>query len=1218
MGPSPRFRFNCHLQQQQHPPLALTPSPSPPSPPSLASLVALPLCSGFFCPIAFAFAFVFVLVSWVRVAQTPLFTTMAVSFRSFATAFLSLLFLVCVRFHVVVADQPLYKELDWYNRQKLGKFPNQTFHSTDIVAPLFQVNTFEEDLVDDSGYIFLTVNFNGKGGPAVFSSKDLSLVYADVNYDASFDARAQVKGGDQYLTFFEGGDCHVFDESYRLKWTVTAKGLGSTKADLHEFQFTNQGTALMSVYQDVKFNMTDVGGPVDGMLSDGVFQEVELDTNRVIYVWRASNHFRLTDSYVKYDPNRTFGGGEGFDWFHINSIYKHKDGNFLISSRAFSMIALIDSVSGDPIWILGGKLNQFRDLSGGNATNFQDQHMPRFVHGNESQLSFFDNHGLNSGPCALENCSRGMIVELDYKARTVKLLDEFYHPQHVASAAEGGMARLNNGNFLIGWGYNPAFTEHLPNGTVVMDVQRGALPFVAGANLDSAMTVYRAWKMEWVGRPWWGPDIASLSSGNTTANATVYVSWNGNTDIAEWEVYGGNDKDNITTHHKLIGKSSRQGFETAIILNEKDVPPYAKAFALTRQGDIQGFTRSIDLVSGKLSGEGSSIWNTTRQQSNPDEYPDPKGDAHDKEDGSGRHDDVNWLTKATWDCQTLMLPPSSPRLIDLINLGIIIPVARLIAHASPSSQLIEHIGAMMRPLIQTPFVCRRCVQASRRNIALKQAASYSSQQNKPQNGFDNDTEIPTAKDAVVTATPKKEPGSMARRLEEATEEALFTGGRAGRRAVEDAGFSDELKERLLNKVANADFQRKFSSEITEARLSSAAGQGTRDIATAQAWAGEEATADTVLRMLDDAKRQLRPGLRGTYQPPPVDLRFKPKARTTPGQKAADAKEKASVYTGLGIKLQAGLTDQEKEARRKEFRERFQPTARAMPDTLSGLAALANERIEDAIARGQFRNIPRGTSVERDARADNPFIDTTEYIMNKMIQRQDIVPPWIEKQQELVKAAGVFRGRLRNDWKRHAARMISSRGGSLQEQIGRAEAYAAAEKVHNPRSRAVDLMAVPATSTDDPIMVKMREQVAEASDVATETTAQPELGTPLPAPYRDAEWEKLERSYMELSVQNLNSIARSYNLMAPDLAKKPYFSLDRELRNCFADVAPLLAGEIRARAIGSRSSGLKGVTPPRTAGLLNQFGGAGDVRVHLEADEKAYGMKEWWRDLWKKG
>lgn len=222
----------------------------------------------------------------------------------------------------VVADEPFYNDLLAYNQELFGQYPSQTFRSTDIVAPRFQVNTFERDLVDDAGYIFLTMDYGGKGGPAIFSSKDLSLVYADINYQRSFDARAQVRKTGKYLTFFEGGYCHVFDDSYQKKWSVTAKGLGRTTADLHEFQFTDKGTAIMSVYQDIKYNMTSLGGPVDGMLSDCVFQEVDLETNNVLYLWRASSHFPLTDTYVEYDPDMNFMGNQGFDWFHINSIYK--------------------------------------------------------------------------------------------------------------------------------------------------------------------------------------------------------------------------------------------------------------------------------------------------------------------------------------------------------------------------------------------------------------------------------------------------------------------------------------------------------------------------------------------------------------------------------------------------------------------------------------------------------------------------------------------------------------------------------------------------------------------------------------------------------------------------------------------------------------------------------------------------------------------------------
>lgn len=211
---------------------------------------------------------------------------------------------------------------------------------------------------------------------------------------------------------------------------------------------------------------------------------------------------------------------------------------------------------------------------------------------------------------------------------------------------------------------------------------------------------------------------------------------------------------------------------------------------------------------------------------------------------------------------------------------------------------------------------------------------------------------------------------------------LLSGGRAGRRAVEEAGFSNELKSRLLEKLADAKFQSDNAATLAEAgvgdRINSAAGEGTRHIAASQPWTGEESHEDAVLRMLNDARKPLAPGLRGKAKIPqpsvPVDMRMRREAAVSRGQRAASARDKAQVYAGMGMK-ETGLSDEEREAVRREFRERFTPGARAMPSTISGLAALANERIEDAIARGQFKNIPRGKGIERDARADNPFIDT---------------------------------------------------------------------------------------------------------------------------------------------------------------------------------------------------------------------------------------------------
>lgn len=194
---------------------------------------------------------------------------------------------------------------------------------------------------------------------------------------------------------------------------------------------------------------------------------------------------------------------------------------------------------------------------------------------------------------------------------------------------------------------------------------------------------------------------------------------------------------------------------------------------------------------------------------------------------------------------------------------------------------------------------------------------------------------------------------MSRRLKEATEEALLEGGRAGRRSIEEAGFSEELKNKLLEKVQAAKFRSDNDTAFTEAELGSNVGRGTREIAIGQAWTGHEAPEDTVLRMLNDAHKPLKPGMRGSAKIPQpiIDMRLRAEAKQKPGQRLANARDKTSMYA---LSKDSPMTDKEREELRKELKERFTPGARAMPNSIRGLAALANERIEDAIARGQFK------------------------------------------------------------------------------------------------------------------------------------------------------------------------------------------------------------------------------------------------------------------------
>ncbi|KAG6042297.1 hypothetical protein E4U41_000041 [Claviceps citrina] len=511
---------------------------------------------------------------------------------------------------------------------------------------------------------------------------------------------------------------------------------------------------------------------------------------------------------------------------------------------------------------------------------------------------------------------------------------------------------------------------------------------------------------------------------------------------------------------------------------------------------------------------------------------------------------------------------------------------------------------MQSPHLERLRLCRRCAQNLSQALQKRRLHHLAALQ-RPGNGTHDDT-VHHAKSVSVrdnSNSERAELGPMSRRLEEATEETLLVGGASGRRAVEEAGFSEELKQKLLDKVAGVKFQQQHKGAFAEAGISSqppspSAVQGLAwHMGNESPWTGTEKTVDAVHRMLQDAKKPLKAGNGGKFHPPVVNARMRHGVPQSPGQRAANARDKANMYVGMDLKAMKGLSDEEREQMKTELRERFQPAARAVPATISGIAALANQRIEDAIARGQFKDLPRGKELERDPRADSPFIDTTEYIMNRMIRRQELVPPWIEKQQELTRAARVFRERLRNDWKRHASRMIASRGGTLEEKMRRAAAFAEAEKNYIREDHTDHTRPDPANRT------------AETATNPISTIAQ--------RPFRDHEWEKAEKAYLDLSIENLNSVTRSYNLMAPELARKPYFSLERELKSCFADVAPLVANEIKTRALGRASTAeVAGMKKREASNLVGKILGQDSVRIHLEAAEKTYGLREWWRDLWK--
>ena len=164
----------------------------------------------------------------------------------------------------------------------------------------------------------------------------------------------------------------------------------------------------------------------------------------------------------------------------------------------------------------------------------------------------------------------------------------------------------------------------------------------------------------------------------------------------------------------------------------------------------------------------------------------------------------------------------------------------------------------------------------------------------------------------------------------------------------------------------------------------------------------------------------------------------------------------------------------------------------------------------------------------------------QYFMNKIIQKQEIVPPWIERQQELVASANRFRARLRADWRRHAARVISSAGGSLESRIERAEKFAVAEAQHNPRPRRQEENVNTVDKTGHVSQISLAGELRPPIDISphermtTEVTITVIPAEDLPANERGLEHMDPSESSPIVSVENIGTSTISVHIVSSHL------------------------------------------------------------------------------------
>jgi hypothetical protein len=378
----------------------------------------------------------------------------------------------------------------------------------------------------------------------------------------AMDLRVQQYEDKPVLTWWEGqvidghgrGDDHIYSASYEPVATVRAgNGL---QADLHEFDLTPQGAALISAYEPIHWNLSSVKGSSDGLLDDCVVQEIDVKTGLVMFEWHALGHVAVGDSYATV-PHLS---STVYDFFHLNSIQPQADGDLLIGARN-TWAAYMLSATGATLWRLGGKHSTF---ALGPGVRFAWQHDAEMLP--EGNLSIFDDEA--SPPEGAQ--SRAVTVALNYTARKATLARQLTHPgTRILAQSQGNAQALPAGEEFVGWGEAGYISQFSSAGALTFDM-----------HLPAHDSSYRAYRIPWSATPAHVPSVAAAAGASGTT--VLYASWNGATSVTGWRVLAGRSPQALAA----VGQFPRGGFETEMTV--ATTLHYIAVQALGPEGQVLG------------------------------------------------------------------------------------------------------------------------------------------------------------------------------------------------------------------------------------------------------------------------------------------------------------------------------------------------------------------------------------------------------------------------------------------------------------------------------------------------------------------------------------------------------------------------------------------------------------------------------------------------------
>jgi arylsulfotransferase ASST len=327
-------------------------------------------------------------------------------------------------------------------------------------------------------------------GPEILSPTGKTIWFHAVpaGQEAS-DFRTQTYDGQPVLTWWQGtglgglssGVDYIYNDRYQQIAEVRA-GNGYN-ADGHEFLITPWNTALILIYTTTTANLTSIGGPADQTVIDGIVQEINIRTGKVLFQWNSADHVPYSQS----EQPLPASASTPWDWFHINAVHLARNGSLLVDARDTWTTYDVSLRTRKIRWQLGGKDSTFRIAAAPGQTLdsageiFAWQHDPEQV--GRDLFTFFDN---DSAGTPLLPYSRAVTVRLNFTTKVATLIAADSQPEGLSAASQGNGQTTRNGDLFVGWGALPYFSEFSPSGHLLFN-----------AELPAGVNTYRAYQLPW-------------------------------------------------------------------------------------------------------------------------------------------------------------------------------------------------------------------------------------------------------------------------------------------------------------------------------------------------------------------------------------------------------------------------------------------------------------------------------------------------------------------------------------------------------------------------------------------------------------------------------------------------------------------------------------------------------------------------------------------------